>query len=382
MSRARMRSEAMSYEVALPRNGGGVVGNVHFASPEQLRRKAIDERGDLYQLGAVLYFAVTGRRPYDSADRTAVMRAHLSSPPPVPSVRAPGVGAGFDRVVVRAMLKAPEDRFRDAADMRAALDRVVVPTAPADATTVTRVWGPPQTTVRSLPTVVPAVETAPEPSRGSLSWGVGLAAAALLAAVVIAVPLLAPADVAAPRPAISAPAATPSAPSPTASSPSAPAAPQLVAVPALGLLNDFLAVLEAGGLVAGEIRYVDSPAIADTVLDSAPASGERIAAGTTVTLIVASGSNVVPSVAGLGLNEALQAVRAAGFEAQMSSVTSADLPRDVVIGTDPATGSHRLGSSVRVLVSVPPVQATPRPTPTLTPTPEPTPTSPGIPPES
>lgn len=355
----------------------GVVGNVHFASPEQLRGEAIDHRGDLYQLGAVLYFAATGRRPYDSADRTAVVRAHLSSPPPVPSVRAPGVGAAFDRVVVRAMLKAPEDRFQDAADMRAALDRVVVPSVPVESTTVTRVWGPPPTATPPAPTSAAAIADAePERPRDSIAWGVGLAAAALLTAVVIAVPLLIPADAAAPRPVPSAPAASAPAPSPSAP---ASTAPVTVAVPALGALPDYLAALQSSGLVAGDIRYVDSPAGADTVLESTPAPGERVAAGTAVALTVASGSNVVPAVGGLMAAAALEAVRAAGFDAQLSTVTSADLPRDVVVGTDPATGSHRLGSIVRVLVSVTPVPATPMPTPTTEPTPDPTPTHSGIP---
>ncbi len=358
----------------------GVVGNVHFASPEQLRGESIDERGDLYQLGGVLYFAVTGRRPYDSPDRAAVVRAHLSSPPPVPSVRAPGVGAAFDRVVVRAMLKAPEDRFAGAGEMRSALGQVIVPSVPAEATTVTRVWGTPPP-IHPLSPVAPTAEPEPETERphDSLRWGVGLAAAALLAAVLIAVPLLIPADVAAPRPAASAPAGPTPAATPTASQPAAPVVPSLVAVPALGPLADFLLALEAGGLVTGDIRYVDSSASPDTVLDTAPAPGERVAAGTTVALSVASGSNVIPAVGGLGPEQALDAVRSAGFDAQLSTVTSADLPRDVVIGTDPATGSHRLGSTVRVLVSVPPVQATPKPTPTPTPTPVPTSTDPGAP---
>ncbi|TQJ31350.1 protein kinase domain-containing protein [Microbacterium sp. SLBN-146] len=360
----------------------GVVGNVHFASPEQLRGEPIDGRGDLYQLGAVLFFAVTGRRPYDSPDRTAVMRAHLSSPPPVPSVRAPGVPGAFDRVVVRAMLKSPEDRFQDAAEMRAALDTVIVASGSVDATTVTRVWGPPQSGQRPAQTGVSATTDAePVRPRESIAWGVGLAAAALLTAVVIAVPLLIPAESAAPRPVSSTPAASVPAPSPSTPVPNAPAVAQTVVVPSLGALGEFLTALHAGGLVAGDIRYVDSPADPDTVIDAMPAPGEQVAAGTVVALTVASGANVVPAVAGLTPVQALEVVRSAGFDAQLAIVTSSDLPRDVVIGTDPATGSHRLGSTVRIVVSAGPVQPTPKPTPTPEPTPEPTSTVPGNPPD-
>lgn len=63
----------------------GVVGNVQYASPEQLRGDPVGVGGDLYQVGGLLYFALTGRAPFEGGDRDAVVRAQLSAPPPVSS---------------------------------------------------------------------------------------------------------------------------------------------------------------------------------------------------------------------------------------------------------------------------------------------------------
>jgi len=99
----------------------GVLGNVSYLSPEQARGEPVDERGDLYQLGAVLYFALVGHAPFVRDSRRAVMLAHLASPPPVPSVERPGTPRSLDRLVVRAMLKDPASRFPDAAAMQVAV---------------------------------------------------------------------------------------------------------------------------------------------------------------------------------------------------------------------------------------------------------------------
>ena len=99
----------------------GVIGNVDYMSPEQVRGAAVDERGDVYQAGAVLYFALTGRPPFARSTPAETMRAHLETPPPVPSVMDSRIPRRLDRLVVRAILKDPADRFASAAEMRAAL---------------------------------------------------------------------------------------------------------------------------------------------------------------------------------------------------------------------------------------------------------------------
>lgn len=97
-----------------------VVGNPQFMSPEQAQGRPVRLAGDLYQAGALLYYLLTARPPFPRDTDTQVLDAHVSAPPPVPSALVPGARA-FDRVVTRAMHKTPVRRFRDAAEMRAAL---------------------------------------------------------------------------------------------------------------------------------------------------------------------------------------------------------------------------------------------------------------------
>ncbi|MEA2375399.1 MAG: hypothetical protein QOD53_1862 [Thermoleophilaceae bacterium] len=95
--------------------GGNWLGTADFAAPEQIRGLAVDARTDVYALGGVLFWALTGRVPYPEDSDEAKMRAHLSEPPP--SLDGP-LGA----VVARAMAKDPGERFASAGELgRAAL---------------------------------------------------------------------------------------------------------------------------------------------------------------------------------------------------------------------------------------------------------------------
>ena len=86
------------------------VGTVDFAAPEQIRGGPVDARTDVYALGAVLFFMLCGRVPFERDGDEARLWAHLGAPPPRPSEVRPGVPAAFDDVVRRAMAKEPAQR--------------------------------------------------------------------------------------------------------------------------------------------------------------------------------------------------------------------------------------------------------------------------------
>jgi serine/threonine-protein kinase len=99
---------------------GHWIGTVEYCSPEQLRGHRTDARADVYSLGCVLFAALTGGPPFAHGTVPATMLAHLNDPPPPPSSH--GAPREFDRVIARALAKAPGDRFPSAGDLgRAAL---------------------------------------------------------------------------------------------------------------------------------------------------------------------------------------------------------------------------------------------------------------------
>ncbi|MFN8121426.1 MAG: protein kinase [Thermoleophilia bacterium] len=101
--------------------GGRWAGTLAYLAPEQIRGGALDARTDVYALGCVLFQALTGRVPFPTRDEQAAQIAHLTQSPPRVSEAAPGVPAGFDALVARAMAKRPEDRFPSAAAFADAL---------------------------------------------------------------------------------------------------------------------------------------------------------------------------------------------------------------------------------------------------------------------
>jgi serine/threonine-protein kinase len=108
---------------------GEALGTPHFMSPEQAAGEPLDGRSDLYALGAVGFFALTGRPPFDAPTMQAVLAMHLTRPaPPVASVRA-GIPAKLAAVIDRCLAKEPDARFATGEALVAALQQSQTPTA-------------------------------------------------------------------------------------------------------------------------------------------------------------------------------------------------------------------------------------------------------------
>ncbi|MBL1074032.1 protein kinase [Nocardia sp. 2] len=82
-----------------------------YAAPELLTGDPVDERADLYSLGATLYHLLTGRVPFPRRSLAAVMHAHLNETPPPLADHRPDLPATLDEVLHRALSKAPGERF-------------------------------------------------------------------------------------------------------------------------------------------------------------------------------------------------------------------------------------------------------------------------------
>ncbi len=93
---------------------GAIVGTAHYMSPEQARgERGLDQRADVYGLGALLYEMIAGIPPFLGATPFAVLTSLLTEAPVPPSHLMQGIPAALDALVIRALAKSPQDRPYD-----------------------------------------------------------------------------------------------------------------------------------------------------------------------------------------------------------------------------------------------------------------------------
>jgi serine/threonine-protein kinase len=115
-------------------NEGAVLGTPRFIPPEQVLGSDIDGRADVYGAGTVLYELLTGRDPFHHIDSNAsLLLAALSEDPPPPSrVASVPIEQALEDVVLRALAKQPQDRYKSAEEMSQALRRATELVAAAE----------------------------------------------------------------------------------------------------------------------------------------------------------------------------------------------------------------------------------------------------------
>jgi serine/threonine protein kinase len=113
---------------------GAVVGTLRSMAPEQFTQADVDPRADVYAAGLALYELITGRGPFDELRGLplALQFAHCERTPPTPS-RLTGrpIAAAVEAAILRALAKAPADRFQSAREMADVLRGLVPPRRPA-----------------------------------------------------------------------------------------------------------------------------------------------------------------------------------------------------------------------------------------------------------
>lgn len=102
------------------------VGTPEYMAPEQLRAATVDQRADIYALGAVLYELLTGNVPHRASTPYEVAALVLTAPLTPPSQHNPGIWTELDRVVVTALSKDPNDRYQDTRSFALALRKAVL----------------------------------------------------------------------------------------------------------------------------------------------------------------------------------------------------------------------------------------------------------------
>ena len=112
---------------------GLVLGTVYYMSPEQVSGEPVDDRSDIYSLGVVAFFALSGCFPFDSETASAVLVAHVTKPAPRLGTIAPDVPPALAQVVDRCLAKDPAARHPSCAALADALGEIAasVTAAPA-----------------------------------------------------------------------------------------------------------------------------------------------------------------------------------------------------------------------------------------------------------
>jgi serine/threonine-protein kinase len=101
---------------------GEVLGSPNYMAPEQLSKKKIDQRTDLFAFGVVLYRMLTGKLPFTGDSFASIAGGVLSENPAPPETISPAVSPALGRVVLRCLEKDPARRFPSANQVKAALD--------------------------------------------------------------------------------------------------------------------------------------------------------------------------------------------------------------------------------------------------------------------
>ncbi len=335
-------ARAMTDSQATMTQTNAVVGTAQYLSPEQARGEKVDERSDIYSAGCVLFELLTGKPPFTGDSAVSVAYQHVSEIPPVPSSVAGDVPESLDRVVLKAMAKDPDGRYRTSALMRVDLERAGqgLPITAPDTQSWTAVTQP----VTSVPdgtavyqgptraglataagedsdlsdtsTAGQAIEEKPKKSKTLWIWLLVLLAAAMVAGVLYL--LL-----------------------------STPKEPEIeeVEVPALAgmTVDQAEKELTALNLVLEVGDPVTDPDIeADLVVSSNPPEGTIVDEGSTVTVALSSGpgSLEIPDMEGWTQTQVRKELEGLGFKVgEVKEKDVAGMSAGGLVSTDPAMGS-------------------------------------------
>jgi serine/threonine protein kinase len=94
-----------------------VMGTPSYMSPEQVKGRPVDGRSDIFSLGVMLYEMVTGEKPFPGQSITTVIYKIVNEDPVPPQQLDPAIHAGISAVIMKALVKEPEDRYQSCREM-------------------------------------------------------------------------------------------------------------------------------------------------------------------------------------------------------------------------------------------------------------------------
>jgi serine/threonine-protein kinase len=107
--------------VASTRDDNTIFGSAAYMAPEQLEGEPLDQRADVFGLGALLYELLTGRPPYPGGSVTELLQARREAAPVPPRRLNPSIPPALETVILTALASDPANRYADALELDAAL---------------------------------------------------------------------------------------------------------------------------------------------------------------------------------------------------------------------------------------------------------------------
>jgi eukaryotic-like serine/threonine-protein kinase len=371
-----------------------VVGTAQYLSPEQARGETVDSRSDVYSAGCLLYELLTGRPPFVGDSPVAVAYQHVREPATPPSDHDTDLPPEVDAIVMKALAKRLEDRYQSAAAMRTDIERylagrpveaTVPPPLPADNPTAVVAATPAE------PAPVPPQDDDERRNRWVLWVVLGALVIGLVAAAYFLWPKLfeeAPTQEQVPsvvgltedeaRTAIGDAGLTVGdiereasdtvragqviEQSPDANDYVDPGtAVDLVvslgkpdrAVPSVvnSLRKEAVSILRGEGFRVEQIER-ESDEDKNVVIEQDPAAGTMIQEGAVVTIYYSDGKEKVPDVVGLKRQDAIKAIEAAGFTADVFESDDTTEPAGTVFRQSPeANQTPPAGTTITIFVS-------------------------------
>ena len=319
------------------------VGSVHYIAPEQARGAAADARSDIYSLGIVMYEMMTGRLPYVGKSDVEVAVKHMNTEAVPPRTIVPGIPEELERICLKAMATDITDRYQSAGELLSDLEQFRKQLAEASALKA-------DVSSQSIETENIEVEDAGRRKRKKKSkFALGSGVIAVLILIILVFVFVNGYFI-----------------KDLFSTPDKVDVPSFIGRYYEDVIND--ADYESQFKFTVTVK-VDTEHDYGIIIEQNPKEGESRTLKNKddradVELVISSGNviqdeidgeKIVPDIVNKEFNEAIQLVKKAGFNYEISEAPSQSITKDYVIYSSPAAGEYaNAGSIVTITVSTGP----------------------------